>query len=137
MSPSARRLDQIAASDSFHKHREMESPPVSRRSDSRFDHVRVSRETRLVAAHQNTRSLSSSNATSHPKPCFPLKAAIKRTCTCSLMVSSRTAFSSLLVFISTVSTTSESSFLRSLAASSVNLRRKETFKVCIMPGQSP
>lgn len=44
------------------------------------------------------------------------------TWTCSLMVSCLTAFSSLLAFISSVSTTSESSFFRSFAASSVNLQ---------------
>lgn len=57
---------------------------------------------------------------------FPNRAALfleskNRTWTCYLMVSSRTAFSSLLAFISSVSSTSVSSFLRSLAASSVNL----------------
>lgn len=40
------------------------------------------------------------------------------------MVSCLSAFSSLLAFISSVSTTSESSFFRSLAASSVNLQNR-------------
>lgn len=75
------------------------------------------RTTRRACAPQHTccHPLKGSSI-QNPRICGP-----HFTCTCSLMVSCLTAFSSLLVFISSVSTTSESSFFRSFAASSVNL----------------
>lgn len=118
-----RSLNQTGISESFQasSHDGVATPFMPTRSSSRF---RSPLQSNTSGSGANLMP-DKGNAKLCPKPCLPHNATIKCTCTCSLIVSSRTAFSSLLVFISTVSTTSESSFLRSLAASSVNLWRRK------------